>query len=104
VKNRRAFMSSRLLVSIAVIAFALGCQKTQLTEYKAYQSDADVPRISVADAKKDVDAGIAVIVDSRDATAYKMERVAGSINMKMGATTEQLATLPRDKKIIVYCS
>lgn len=107
VKNRRVFIDRRVLAStfaVAGLAFGMACQKTQLAEYKAYQNDGDVPRISVADAKKDVDAGIAVIVDSRDATAYKMERVAGSINMRMGATAEQMATLPRDKKIIVYCS
>jgi rhodanese-related sulfurtransferase len=69
--------------------------------FKKYASDTEVPRIAVADAKKEVDAGTAVIVDSRAEAAYKAEHIAGSINV---ADESKFDTLPKGKKLIVYCS
>jgi len=96
---------SVISVLVAVIALAVACTKTvSLPEYRAYQNDADVPRISAEDAKKDVDAGIAVIVDARDPASYKAQHITGSINFPLGSTDDKYSTLPKDKKIIVYCS
>jgi hypothetical protein len=92
------------LLVAASLMFVFACQKVQLPEYRAYKDDADVPRISVEDAKKDVDAGKAVIVDARGDAAYKIEHIAGSLNLALGTPEEQFSTLPKDKKIIVYCS
>ena len=73
-------------------------------DHKKYGSQADVPRISVDEAKKAYDAG-AVIVDSRPESAYKVEHIAGAINIPSGAGAEEkFASLPKGKKIIVYCS
>jgi hypothetical protein len=92
------------LLAVLCVSFAFACQKAQLAEYRKYASEADVPRISVADAKKDVDAGIALIVDSRAEAAFKHEHIAGSINIAFGAPAEKFSELPKGKKIIVYCS
>lgn len=99
-------MKSKSLM-IPLIAFILligGCTGNSLPPYRAYESDADVPRISVEEAKKDVDAGIAVMVDSRPEFAYKHERIADSINIVWGSPEEKYGVLPKGKKIIVYCS
>jgi len=82
----------------------MGCQRAQLAEYKPYANDAEVPRISVEDAKKDYDAGIAVIIDSRDAGTFGQERIAGSINIPTGSSDADFSKIPQGKKIIVYCS
>ena len=72
---------------------------------KKYGSVADVPRISLEDAKKAFDAGTAVFVDSRPEPAYKDEHIAGAINIPNGANAhEKFSSLPKGKKIIVYCS
>ena len=92
------------LTAISCLVFVFACQKTRLAEYRKYQSEADVPRISVEDAKKDVDAGIAVIVDSRGDAAYKVEHIADSLNVSPATPDERFSDLPKDKKIIVYCS
>ncbi|MEP6789206.1 MAG: rhodanese-like domain-containing protein [Acidobacteriota bacterium] len=100
-------MKSFVVIAIFGIAIALAaaCSKAvSLPEYQKLQSEADVPRISVEDAKKDVDAGLAVIVDSRADSQYKAEHVAGSINVPLGSQVEKFSELPKDKKIIVYCS
>jgi len=64
----------------------------------------DAPRITLADAKKDFDAGTAVIVDVRDAAAYDQEHIKGAINITKATLDANLDKLPKGKKIIVYCS
>ncbi len=93
------------MLVIVSLGLGLACQqKVQLAEYKKFENDTEVTRISIEDAKKDADAGIAVIVDSRPEFAYKHEHIAGSINIVYGAPDDAFAVLPKDKKIIVYCS
>jgi predicted sulfurtransferase len=64
----------------------------------------DAPRISLADAKKDFDAGNAVFVDTRAEIAYKQEHVKGAINIPMEAVETRYKEIPTSKKIIAYCS
>jgi 3-mercaptopyruvate sulfurtransferase SseA len=64
----------------------------------------DAPRITLADAKKDFDAGTAVFVDTRADAAYKNERIKGAINLTMGDVEARYKELPTNKKIIAYCS
>lgn len=64
----------------------------------------DAPRITIADAKKDFDAGSAIFVDTRADAAYKTEHIKGSINLTMGDVEARYKELPTDKKIIAYCS
>ena len=102
-------MRNKKYLKVIIQAFALSCalltiacqQMITQEPFKKFDSDAAVPRISVADAKKEVDAGTAVIIDSRAEAAYKQERIAGSINI---TGEEQFDRLPKGKKIIVYCS
>jgi 3-mercaptopyruvate sulfurtransferase SseA len=64
----------------------------------------DAPRISLADAKKDFDAGNAIFVDTRAEAAYKNEHIKGSINIMTEAVETRYKEIPTDKKIIAYCS
>ena len=64
----------------------------------------DAPRITLADAKKDFDAGTAIFVDTRDEAAYKNEHVKGSISIPLNADEARYKELPKNKKIIAYCS
>lgn len=64
----------------------------------------DAARISLADAKAAFDAGTALFVDSRAEAAYKAERIKGAINIPAGTLDSKIGSLPKDKKIIVYCS
>jgi hypothetical protein len=70
---------------------------------KKIEKDADIPRIALLDAKKEFDEGTAVIVDARGESAYQAEHIAGSINIPYGMKND-FSALPKDKKIIVYCS
>ncbi len=92
------------ILTLAIL-LPLACSKpAPVAEYKKYENDAAVPRITVEDAKKDFDAGNATIIDSRPESAYKSEHIAGSINVALGSPDDAFSTLPKNKKIIVYCS
>lgn len=94
-----------LFLAIWSLGFQADCSSSQIAPYVKYNSDADVPRISVEDAKKDVDAGIAVIVDSRGEGQFKQEHIEGAINVPFGSPDNpKFSEIPKGKKIIVYCS
>ena len=64
----------------------------------------DAPRITLADAKKDFDAGNVVFVDTRGKSAYDVEHIKGAINMTANDVEARYKELPTGKKIIAYCS
>ena len=65
---------------------------------------AKVPRISLADAKKAFDEGDVVFVDTRAEVQYREEHIKGSINIPAEAFETRYAEVPKNKKIITYCS
>ena len=64
----------------------------------------DAPRIALADAKKDFDAGNAIFVDTRAEVQYKQEHIKGAINIPAESAEMRYKEIPTDKKIIAYCS
>lgn len=64
----------------------------------------DAPRITLADAKKDFDAGNVVFVDTRAKAAYETEHIKGAINITTSDVETRYKEIPADKKIIAYCS
>jgi len=104
------------LIAIAVIGISVftACQKTvpntttntAKTNSAAPTADTtdNVPRISLADAKKGFDDGSAVFVDTRAEVQYREEHVKGAINIPAEAFQTRFAEVPKDKKIITYCS
>ena len=64
----------------------------------------NAPRITLADAKKDFDAGNAVFIDTRAETSYKPEHIKGAINIPMEMVEAKYKEIPTGKKIIAYCS
>jgi hypothetical protein len=64
----------------------------------------EVPRISLADAKKAFDDGTGYFVDARPADAYKDEHIKGAVNITYDKLDSKIKELSSKKKIIVYCS
>lgn len=102
-KSRRSLSLVFLIVFAALFA---GCESMISTAppFKKYADGNDVPKISVADAKREFDAGKAVIVDSRSEAVYRMEHITGSINIPQGSPKEKYEILPKNKKVIIYCA
>jgi Rhodanese-related sulfurtransferase len=67
-------------------------------------ADDDAPRIALADAKKDFDAGAAIFIDSRGEDSFKDEHIKGAINIPLADIGKRIKDVPKGKKIIVYCS
>ena len=70
------------------------------------ETDAEVPRVPVEQAKAAFDNGQAVIVDVRGADAYARSHIAGALEISLSAIQTDPANLPLDKNkwIITYCT
>lgn len=68
------------------------------------ESEKDAPRISLSDAKKAFDDGNAIFVDTRAATFFQNEHIEGALNIPSSDFESTYKDLPKDKKIIAYCS
>ncbi len=64
----------------------------------------DAPRIALEEAKKDFDSGKTIFVDTRADTAFNVEHIKGAINIPAEAFKTRYSEVPKDKKIIAYCS
>lgn len=64
----------------------------------------EVPRITLAEAKKDFDAGNAVFLDTRAEATYNNEHIKGALNVSEANLEEKYKEIPKGKKIIAYCS
>ena len=69
-------------------------------------SEAQVPRITVDEAKAALDSGEAIIVDVRSPDAYAGGHAAGAINIALGYFETDIANVPleKDQWIITYCT
>lgn len=97
-------LSFKIAASMAVIVIVAAAACQQTVPFKKFANDGEVPRITLADAKKAFDDGKAVFVDSRGDAAYRADHIAGSINIPYDGKAPDLNSLPKGKKIIVYCS
>ena len=94
------------LTFLAVGAFLLfaGGLVFNLTTVNASLVANEAPRISLADAKKAFDEGTAIFIDTRNSVAYNDERIKGALNFTVSDVEKRIAEIPKDKKIIAYCS
>jgi rhodanese-related sulfurtransferase len=64
-----------------------------------------VPRLKVEEARKLVAEGKAVIIDVRGTDSYKMSHIKGSLDIPISKLEAgDFKNLPKDKRIIAYCS
>ena len=111
-----------LLLLIAISACSASSPQTQPTTVPTIQAvstqsqtqsqtdlpltEADVPRLTVEEAKLALDNGEAVIVDVRSAEAYAAGHAAGAINIPLVEFENNIDNLPlnTDQWIIPYCT
>jgi len=70
------------------------------------QTQDDVPRVSVVDAKAALDSGEAIFVDVRSAESYAAGHIAGAISIPLEVIEIDPAGVALDKNrwIITYCT
>lgn len=69
-------------------------------------TEAEVPRVSIQDAKAALDSGEAIVVDVRSEGAYQTSHVPGAIHIELGEfeTNPAGLRLDKDQWIITYCT
>jgi rhodanese-related sulfurtransferase len=71
----------------------------------AHSAKSQVPRITVVELKQLMAERQVVVVDVRPADAYNIEHIKGSINLPLDKIKAgEYKKLPRDKRIVTYCS
>jgi 3-mercaptopyruvate sulfurtransferase SseA len=100
-QNRRKMM--KLLISTFLLMLCGIAAFGQKEEVKKFATDAEVPRITVEEAKKAFDDKSAIFIDSRSEEAFAGEHIKGASQIK-SAAEDRFDKLPKGKKIIVYCS
>lgn len=70
------------------------------------QTEADVPRVTVQEAKAAFDGGEAVIVDVRSVESFTSQRIQGALSIPLAGIEADPAnvTLDKDQWIITYCT
>jgi hypothetical protein len=68
--------------------------------------EAEVPRVSVDQAKTALDSGAAIIVDVRGDAAYQTSHITGAISIPLGEieTNVDGLNLDKDQWMITYCT
>lgn len=74
------------------------------TALQQQQSNDQVRRIAAEDVRDKIRAGSAIIVDVRDAASFATGHIPGAINMPFASVQTQLASLPKGREIITYCT
>lgn len=70
------------------------------------QSEAEVPRISVEEARAALQSGAAIVVDVRSGDAFEASHVAGAMSIPLLQIEREptTLTLAKDEWIITYCT
>lgn len=109
------------LALVIAVALAVGCEQTSQSANSASakatpavqtppqtppQNPEDLmPRVRAEEAVRLVKAGQAVIIDVRGTEAYNVTHTKGAIDFPLGRLeTGDVTGLPRDKRIIAYCT
>src|SRR4051794_190677 len=61
-------------------------------------------RVTVDELKKMLDAGKAVIYDTRAKGAYDAEHIKGSLSLPFDQVAAHIEELPKDKTVVFYCT
>ena len=69
-------------------------------------TEAEVPRVSLEDARTAIESGDALVVDVRSDAAYAVSHIPGAINIPLDEIESNPTglNLDRDKWIITYCT
>lgn len=64
----------------------------------------DARRVTPDELKKMLDAGKAVVYDTRAKGAYDAEHIKGSLSMPFNEVADRAGELPKGKTIVFYCT
>jgi hypothetical protein len=74
------------------------------SEHSQSPEKAAVARISAEDLRERVNNGTVTVIDVRDAASYAQGHIAGAMHVPFATVENQLASLPKGKDIVTYCT
>jgi len=117
--------TTKLLLTLSVLLFTVSACSTRSRQTEAPSAptqiiepiftqspgdlpliEAEVPRLTVEEAKAALDSGLAVVVDVRSTAAYEASHIPGAINIQLGEieTNPTGLELAKDQWVITYCT
>ncbi len=96
------FLIAAAGVALLAIAVFLGLRGTRSSELPL--AVADIPRVSLADARAAFDSGQAVFVDVRDANAYATAHIPGALSIPLAEIGTNRPQVSSSTWIITYCT
>src|SRR5215471_5111399 len=106
----RLFILTVAAALFAVVMLA-ACNSSELVHGRTVQAPSpatqaaeDVPRITAADVKTELENKTAVLIDVRAESSYKSGHVKGAKLIPYNEIGQRSDELPKDKKIITYCT
>jgi hypothetical protein len=99
----------KIVSALLVLLLLAACQAANASQASGNESipttTEEVPRIRVKELKALLDAGEEVIIaDSRTPRSYRASHIAGAISMPFLEVDERYKELPKDAKIVFYCT
>ena len=99
----------KIVSALLVLLLLTACQAANASQTGGNESipatTAEVPRLRVKELKALLDAGEEVIIaDSRSLKAYEASHIAGAISMPFLEVDKRHRELPKDGKIVFYCT
>ena len=102
-------LRSTAVVIMVIALFLAGCQNPGISPAKGKQSIpkdiSKVPRITPVELKRLLDAGEdVVVVDVRSRASYEQLHIPGALSIPLGEIEARHSELPREAKIVLYCT
>ena len=110
-QSKSAVIAGLLWIATGASAFAqpqTAPQPSAMQSATRQQAPADplaaAPRISGEEARQAISTGEAVLVDVRAKESYDLEHAKGAISVPLSDLASRMGELPKDKKVITYCT
>ena len=96
--DRKTLLFVFLLGVVAIILMVL------LINQSPSGAQADVPRVTVAETKRAMDAGTALIIDVRSRASFQQSHISGAVSAPLTSEETYLVDAPRDALLYLYCT
>ena len=97
-------LASVLVLTVAGLVLADVLRKDQIEDPGEYQSQDDIPRLTVEEAYQAAAAGEAVLVDTRSESQYQTQHAVTAINVPINQIYERVTLLNPDIWYLTYCT
>jgi len=97
-------LSSVLVLAVGGLILADVFRKSQIQNPGEYQSQDDIPRLTIEEAYQAAAAGEAVLVDVRSESQYQAQHAVTAINVPIDQIDERVTLLKPDIWFITYCT